>query len=109
MIQALCGRDDWERTAEMVRETTTKVSCVSSGFLKDFLRKDRKLGGGMWKGRKIFKGMQRNSVKVNFMAKADRSTGSLGVAKHKAYSKLYVKLDTKEGENDFCQLVRQRD
>lgn len=39
MIQALCGReelpDDWERTAEMVRETTTKVSCVSSGFLKE--------------------------------------------------------------------------
>lgn len=74
----------------------------------DFLRKDRKLGGGMWKGRKIFKGMQRNSVKVKFMAKADRSTGSLGVAKQKAYSELYVKLDT-EGENDFYQLVRQRD
>lgn len=44
--------------------------------------------------------------------KVDRATGRLGVqrkvAKEKAYSTLYVRLDTKR-ENDLFRLARQRD
>ncbi|KAK3531083.1 hypothetical protein QTP70_010367 [Hemibagrus guttatus] len=86
--QALGGQvllpDDWETTAEVIRETGRKVLGVSSGRRKD-------------RNRQEYKELQ------------CRVKREVSKAKQKAYDELYTRLDTREGEKDLYRLARQRD
>ncbi|KAK3510781.1 hypothetical protein QTP70_022488 [Hemibagrus guttatus] len=117
--QALGGQvvlpDDWETTAEVIRETGRKVLGVSSGRRKedketwwwneevqDSVQRKR-LAKKKWdmdrteENRQEYKELQR-SVKRE-----------VSKAKQKAYDELYTRLDTREGEKDLYRLARQRD
>ncbi|KAK3556095.1 hypothetical protein QTP70_005248 [Hemibagrus guttatus] len=117
--QALGGQvvlpDDWETTAEVIRETGRKVLGVSSGRRKedketwwwneevqDSIRRKR-LAKKKWdmdrteENRQEYKELQR------------RVKREVSKAKQKAYEELYTRLDTREGEKDLYRLARQRD
>ncbi|KAK3558847.1 hypothetical protein QTP86_028719, partial [Hemibagrus guttatus] len=117
--QALGGQvvlpDDWETTAEVIRETGRKVLGVSSGRRKedketwwwneevqDSIQKKR-LAKKKWdmdkteENRQEYKELQR------------RVKREVSKAKQKAYDELYTRLDTREGQKDLYRLVRQRD
>ncbi|KAK3573700.1 hypothetical protein QTP86_032065, partial [Hemibagrus guttatus] len=117
--QALGGQvvlpDDWETTAEVIREIGRKVLGVSSGRRKedketwwwneevqDSVQRKR-LAKKKWdmdrseENRQEYKELQR-SVKRE-----------VSKAKQKAYNELYTRLDTREGEKDLYRLARQRD
>ncbi|KAK3531798.1 hypothetical protein QTP70_029738, partial [Hemibagrus guttatus] len=117
--QALSGQvvlpDDWETTAEVIRETGRKVLGVSSGRRKEdketwwwneevqdsFQRK--RLAKKKWdmdrseENRQEYKELQR------------RVKREVSKAKQNAYDELYPRLDTREGEKDLYRLARQRD
>ncbi|KAK3529902.1 hypothetical protein QTP86_007226 [Hemibagrus guttatus] len=115
--QALGGQvvlpDDWETTAEVIRETGRKVLGVSSGRRKedketwwwneevqDSIQRKR-LAKKKWdmdrteENRQEYKELQRRVKRE--------------VSKAKAYEELYTRLDTREGEKDLYWLARQRD
>ncbi|KAK3568207.1 hypothetical protein QTP86_000216 [Hemibagrus guttatus] len=117
--QALAGQvvlsDDWETTAEVIRETGRKVLGVSSGRRKedketwwwneeaqDSIQRKR-LAKKKWdmdrteENRQEYKELQR------------RVKREVSKAKQKAYDELYTRLDTREGEKDLYRLARQRD
>ncbi|KAK3528532.1 hypothetical protein QTP70_001737 [Hemibagrus guttatus] len=117
--QALGGQvvlpDDWETTAEVIRETGRKVLGVSSGRRKedketwwwneevqDSIQRKR-LAKKTWdmdrteENRQEYKELQRRVKRV------------VSKAKQKAYDELYTRLDTREGEKDLNRLARQRD
>ncbi|KAK3553438.1 hypothetical protein QTP70_003587 [Hemibagrus guttatus] len=117
--QALGGQvvlpDDWETTAEVIRETGRKVLGVSSGRRKgdketcwwneevqDSVQRKR-LAKKKWdmdrteENRQEYKELQR------------RVKREVSKAKQKAYDELYTRLDTREGEKDLYRLARQRD
>ncbi|KAK3521647.1 hypothetical protein QTP70_014701, partial [Hemibagrus guttatus] len=83
--QALGGQvvlpDDWETTAEVIREKAKKKW--------DMDRTEE--------NRQEYKELQR------------RVKREVSKAKQKAYVELYTKLDTREGEKDLYRLARQRD
>ncbi|KAK3563385.1 hypothetical protein QTP86_023330 [Hemibagrus guttatus] len=107
--------DDWETTAEVIRETGRKVLGVSSGRRKedketwgwneevqDSIQRKR-LAKKKWdmdrteENRQEYKELQR------------RVKREVSKAKQKAYDELYTRLDTREGEKDLYRLARQRD
>ncbi|KAK3565642.1 hypothetical protein QTP86_012966 [Hemibagrus guttatus] len=117
--QALGGQvvlpDDWETTAEVIRETGRKVLGVSSGRRKedketwwwneevqDSIHRKR-LAKKKWdmdrteENRQEYKELQR------------RVKREVSKAKQKAYEELYTRLDTREGQKDLYRLARQRD
>ncbi|KAK3509671.1 hypothetical protein QTP70_008417 [Hemibagrus guttatus] len=108
--------DDWETTAEVIRETGRKVLGVSSGRRKedketwwwneevqDSIQRKR-LAKKKWdmdrteENRQEYKELQRR-------VKREVLKGP----KQKAYEELYTRLDTREGEKDLYRLARQRD
>ncbi|KAK3509880.1 hypothetical protein QTP70_018499, partial [Hemibagrus guttatus] len=117
--QALGGQvvlpDDWETTAEVIRETGRKVLGVSSGRRKEDKEtwwwneevqdsiKRKRLAKKKWdmdrteENRQEYKELQR------------RVKREVSKAKQKAYEELYTRLDTREGEKDLYRLARQRD
>ncbi|KAK3509784.1 hypothetical protein QTP70_010750 [Hemibagrus guttatus] len=117
--QALCGQvvlpDDWETTAEVIRETGRKVLGVSSGRRKEDKEtwwwneevqdsiQGKRLARKKWdmdrteENRQEYKELQR------------RVKREVSKAKQKAYDELYTRLDTREGEKDLYRLARQRD
>ncbi|KAK3513183.1 hypothetical protein QTP70_009768 [Hemibagrus guttatus] len=117
--QALGGQvvlpDDWETTAEVIRETGRKMLGVSSGRrnedketwwwneeVQDSIQRKR-LAKKKWdmdrneENRQEYKELQR------------RVKREVSKAKKKAYEELYTRLDTREGEKDLYRLARQRD
>ncbi|KAK3570045.1 hypothetical protein QTP86_009590 [Hemibagrus guttatus] len=117
--QALGGQvvlpDDWETTAEVIRETGRKVLGVSSGRrtedketwwwneeVQDSIQRKR-LAKKKWdmdrteENRQEYKELQR------------RVKREVSKAKQKAYDELYTRLDTREGEKDLYRLARQKD
>ncbi|KAK3519483.1 hypothetical protein QTP70_031672, partial [Hemibagrus guttatus] len=113
--QALGGQvvlpDDWETTAEVIRETGRKVLGVSSGRRKedketwwwneevqDSIQRKR-LAKRKWdmdrteENRQEYKELQ-HSVKRE-----------VSKAKQKAYDELYTRLDTREGEKDLYRVL----
>ncbi|KAK3518291.1 hypothetical protein QTP86_003825, partial [Hemibagrus guttatus] len=94
--QALGGQvvlpDDWETTAEVIRETGRKDSIQRKRLAKKKWDKDR-----TEENRQEYKELQR------------RVKREVSKAKQKAYDKLYTRLDTREGEKDLYRLARQRD
>ncbi|KAK3568222.1 hypothetical protein QTP86_000213 [Hemibagrus guttatus] len=117
--QALGGQvvlsDDWETTAEVIRETGRKVLGVSSGRRKE----DKET---WWWNEEVQDSIQRKKLskrkwdmdrteenRQEYKELQHRVKREVSKAKQKAYDELYTRLDTREGEKDLYRLARQRD
>ncbi|KAK3535564.1 hypothetical protein QTP70_016834 [Hemibagrus guttatus] len=117
--QALGGQvvlpDDWESTAEVIRETGRKVLGVSSGRRKE----DKET---WWWNEEVQDSIQRKRLakkkwdmdrteenRQEYKELQRRVKREVSKAKQKAYEELYTRLDTREGEKDLYRLARQRD
>ncbi|KAK3571533.1 hypothetical protein QTP86_013162 [Hemibagrus guttatus] len=117
--QALGGQvvlpDDWETTAEVIRETGRKVLGVSSGRRKE----DKET---WWWNEEVQDSVQRKRLakkkwdmdrteenRQEYKELQHRVKREVSKAKQKAYDELYTRLDTREGEKDLYRLARQRD
>ncbi|KAK3568602.1 hypothetical protein QTP86_010289 [Hemibagrus guttatus] len=116
--QALGGQvvlpDDWETTAEVIRETERKVPGVSSGRRKV----DKET---WWWNDEVQDSIQRKRLAKKWdMDRTEenrqeynelqlRVKRQVSKAKQKAYDELYTSLDTREGQKDLYRLARQRD
>ncbi|KAK3525541.1 hypothetical protein QTP86_034714 [Hemibagrus guttatus] len=117
--QALGGQvvlpDDWETTAEVIRETGRKVLGVSSGRRKE----DKET---WWWNEEVQDSIQRKRLakkkwdmdrteenRQEYKELQHRVKREVSKAKQKAYDELYTWLDTREGEKDLYRLARQRD
>ncbi|KAK3574056.1 hypothetical protein QTP86_001329 [Hemibagrus guttatus] len=116
--QALGGQillpDDWETTAEVIRETGRKVLGVSSGR-----RKENK--ETWWWNEELQDSIQRKRLakkwdmdrteenRQEYEELQRRLKREVSKAKQKAYEELYTRLDTREGEKDLYRLARKRD
>ncbi|KAK3567194.1 hypothetical protein QTP86_012678 [Hemibagrus guttatus] len=117
--QALGGQvvlpDDWETTAELIRETGRKVLGVSSGRWKE----DKET---WWWNEEVQDSIQRKRLakkkwdmdrteenRQEYKELQRRVKREVSKAKQKAYDELYTRLDTREGEKDLYRLARQRD
>ncbi|KAK3570181.1 hypothetical protein QTP86_015886 [Hemibagrus guttatus] len=117
--QALGGQvllpDDWETTAEVIRETGRKVLGVSSGRRKE----DKET---WWWNEEVQDSIQRKRLakkkwdmdrteenRQEYKELQRRVKREVSKAKQKAYDELYTRLDTREGEKDLYSLARQRD
>ncbi|KAK3506055.1 hypothetical protein QTP70_021852 [Hemibagrus guttatus] len=117
--QALGGQvllpDDWETTAEVIRETGRKVLGVSSGRRKE----DKET---WWWNEEVQDSIQRKRLakkkwdmdrteenRQEYKELQRRVKRGVSKAKQKAYDELYTRLDTREGEKDLYRLARQRD
>ncbi|KAK3507410.1 hypothetical protein QTP70_019647 [Hemibagrus guttatus] len=117
--QALGGQvvlpDDWETTAEVIRETGRNVLGVSSGRRKE----DKET---WWWNEEVQESIQRKRLakkkwdmerteenRQEYKESQHRVKREVSKAKQKAYDELYTRLDTREGEKDLYRLARQRD
>ncbi|KAK3508314.1 hypothetical protein QTP70_020508 [Hemibagrus guttatus] len=117
--QALGGQvllpDDWETTAEVIRETGRKVLGVSSGRRKE----DKET---WWWNEEVQDSIQRKRLakkkwdmdrteenRQEYKELQCRAKREVSKAKQKAYDELYTMLDTREGQKDLYRLARQRD
>ncbi|KAK3517593.1 hypothetical protein QTP70_012951 [Hemibagrus guttatus] len=117
--QALGGQvvlpDDWETTAEVIRETGRKVLGVSSGRRKE----DKET---WWWNKEVQDSIQRKRLakkkwdmdrteenRQEYKELQRRVKREVSKAKQKAYDELHTRLDTREGEKDLYRLARQRD
>ncbi|KAK3537061.1 hypothetical protein QTP70_000280 [Hemibagrus guttatus] len=117
--QALGGQvvlpEDWETTAEVIRETGRKVLGVSSGRRKE----DKET---WWWNEEVQDSIQRKRLakkkwdmdrteenRQEYKELQRRVKREVSKAKQKAYDELYTRLDTREGEKDLYRLARQRD
>ncbi|KAK3511968.1 hypothetical protein QTP70_027665, partial [Hemibagrus guttatus] len=117
--QALGGQavlpDDWETTAEVIRETGKKVLGVSSGRRKE----DKET---WWWNEEVQDSIQRRRLakkkwdmdrteenRQEYKELQHRVKREVSKAKQKAYDELYTRLDTREVEKDLYRLARQRD
>ncbi|KAK3526968.1 hypothetical protein QTP86_005744 [Hemibagrus guttatus] len=107
--------DDWETTAEVIRETGRKVLGVSSGRRKE----DKET---WWWNEEVQDSIQRKRLakkkwdmdrteenRQEYRELQRRVKREVSKAKQKAYDELYTRLDTREGEKDLYRLARQRD
>ncbi|KAK3535543.1 hypothetical protein QTP70_016813, partial [Hemibagrus guttatus] len=107
--------DDWETTAEVIRETGRKVLGVSSGRRKE----DKET---WWWNEEVQDSIQRKRLakkkwdmdrteenRQKYKELQRRVKREVSEAKQKAYDELYTRLDTREGEKDLYRLARQRD
>lgn len=117
--QALGGQlvfsDDWQTTAEVIRETGRKVLGVSHGRRKEDKEtwwwneevqdsiKRKRLAKKKWDMERTEESRQ------NYQDLRHRVKREVAKAKQKAYDGLYTRLDTREGEKDLYRLARQRD
>ncbi|KAK3525420.1 hypothetical protein QTP86_031566 [Hemibagrus guttatus] len=109
--QALGGQvvlpDDWEATAEVIRETGRKVLGVSSGRRKE----DKET---WWWNEEVQDSVQRKRLakkkwdmdrteenRQEYKELQCRVKREVSKAKQKAYDELYTRLDTREGEKDL--------
>ncbi|KAK3574150.1 hypothetical protein QTP86_003437 [Hemibagrus guttatus] len=117
--QALGGQvvlpDDWETTAEVVREAGRKVLGVSSGRRKE----DKET---WWWNEEVHDSIQRKRLakkkwdmdrteenRQEYKELQRRVKREVSKAKQKAYDELYTRLDNREGQKDLYRLARQRD
>ncbi|KAK3566416.1 hypothetical protein QTP86_032264, partial [Hemibagrus guttatus] len=107
--------DDWETTAEVIRETGRKVLGVSSGRRKE----DKET---WWWNEEVQDSIQRKRLakkkwdmdrteenRQEYKELQRRVKREVSKAKQKAYDELYTRLDTREGEKDLYRIARQRD
>ncbi|KAK3536649.1 hypothetical protein QTP86_015451 [Hemibagrus guttatus] len=112
--QALGGKvvlpDDWETTAEVIRETGRKMLGVSSGR--------RKEDEETWWNEEVQDSIQRKRLdkkkwdmdrteenRQEYKELQRRVKREVSKAKQKAYDELYTRLDTREGEKDLYRKV----
>ncbi|KAK3527671.1 hypothetical protein QTP86_032410 [Hemibagrus guttatus] len=117
--QALGGQvvlpDDWETTAEVIRETGRKVLGVSSGRRKEDKETwwwNEEVQDSIQRKRLAKKKWDMNRTEENrqeYKELQRRVKREVSKAKQKAYDELYTRLDTREGEKDLYRLARQRD
>ncbi|KAK3507210.1 hypothetical protein QTP70_010208 [Hemibagrus guttatus] len=117
--QALGGQvvllDDWETTAEVIRETGRKVLGVSSGRRKEDKETwwwNEEVQDSIQRKRLAKKKWDMDSTEENrqeYKESQRRVKREVSKAKQKAYDELYTRLDTREGEKDLYRLARQRD
>ncbi|KAK3536593.1 hypothetical protein QTP86_013788, partial [Hemibagrus guttatus] len=117
--QALGGQvvlpDDWETTAEVIRETGRTLLGVSSGRRKE----DKET---WWWNEEVQDSIQRKRLakkkwdmdrteenRQEYKELQRRVKREVSKAKQKAYDELYTRLDTREGQKDLYRLARQRD
>ncbi|KAK3542458.1 hypothetical protein QTP86_025883, partial [Hemibagrus guttatus] len=99
--------DDWETTAEVIRETGRKVLGVSSGRRKE----DKET---WWWNEEVQDSIQRKRLakkkwdmdrteenRQGYKELQHRVKREVSKAKQKAYDELYTRLDTREGEKDL--------
>ncbi|KAK3523444.1 hypothetical protein QTP86_033619 [Hemibagrus guttatus] len=113
--QALGGQvvlpDDWETTAEVIRETGRKVLGVSSGRRKE----DKET---WWWNEEVQDSIQRKRLakkkwdmdrteenRQEYKELQRRVKREVSKAKQKAYDELYTRLDTREGEKDLYRVL----
>ncbi|KAK3514443.1 hypothetical protein QTP70_018255 [Hemibagrus guttatus] len=113
--QALGGQvvlpDDWETTAEVIRETGRKVLGVSSGRRKE----DKET---WWWNEEVQDSIQRKRLakkkwdmdrteenRQEYKELQRRVKREVSKAKQKAYEELYTRLDTREGEKDLYRVL----
>ncbi|KAK3521768.1 hypothetical protein QTP70_016224, partial [Hemibagrus guttatus] len=107
--------DDWETTAEVIRETGRNVLGVSSGRRKE----DKET---WWWNEEVQDSIQRKRLakkkwdmdrteenRQEYKELQRRVKREVSKAKQKAYEELYTRLDTREGQKDLYRLARQRD
>ncbi|KAK3564446.1 hypothetical protein QTP86_020385 [Hemibagrus guttatus] len=107
--------DDWETTAEVIRETGRKVLDVLSGRRKE----DKET---WWWNEEVQDSIQRKRLakkkwdmdrteenRQEYKELQRRVKREVSKAKQKAYDELYTRLDTREGQKDLYRLARQRD
>ncbi|KAK3571078.1 hypothetical protein QTP86_001733, partial [Hemibagrus guttatus] len=107
--------DDWETTADVIKETGRKVLGVSSGRRKE----DKET---CWWNEEVQDSIQRKRLakkkwdmdrteenRQEYKELQCRVKREVSKAKQKAYDELYTRLDTREGEKDLYRLARQRD
>ncbi|KAK3562644.1 hypothetical protein QTP86_003385 [Hemibagrus guttatus] len=109
--------DDWETTAEVIRETGRKVCHlgVSSGRRKE----DKET---WWWNEEVQDSIQRKRLakkkwdmdgteenRQEYKELQRRVKREVSKAKQKAYNELYTRLDTRAGQKDLYRLARQRD
>ncbi|KAK3546978.1 hypothetical protein QTP86_007433 [Hemibagrus guttatus] len=116
--QALGGQvvlpDDWETTAEVIRETGRKVLGVSSGRRKE----DKET---WWWNEEVQDSIQRKRLakkkwdmdrteenRQEYKESQRRVKTEVSKAKQKAYDKLYTRLDIREGEKDLYRKISAR-
>ncbi|KAK3518346.1 hypothetical protein QTP86_018579, partial [Hemibagrus guttatus] len=117
--QALGGQvvlpDDWETTAEVIRETGRKVLGVSSERRKEDKETwwwNEEVQDSVQRKRLAKKKWDMNRTEENrqeYKELQRRVKREVSKAKQNAYDELYTRLDTREGEKDLYRLVRQRD
>ncbi|KAK3537241.1 hypothetical protein QTP70_003986 [Hemibagrus guttatus] len=117
--QALGGQvvlpDDWETTAEAIRETGRKVLGVSSGRRKEDKETcwwNEEVQGSIQRKRLAKKKWDMDRTEENrqeYKELQRRVKREVSKAKQKAYDELYTRLDTREGEKDLYRLAKQRD
>ncbi|KAK3550442.1 hypothetical protein QTP86_025682 [Hemibagrus guttatus] len=117
--QALGGQvvlpDDWETTAEVIRETGRKVLGVSSGRRKEDKETwwwNEEVQDSIQRKRLVKKKWDMDRTEENrqeYKESQRRVKREVSKAKQKAYDELYTRLDTREGEKDLYRLARQRD
>ncbi|KAK3531115.1 hypothetical protein QTP70_011062 [Hemibagrus guttatus] len=113
--QALGGQvvlpDDWETTAEVIRQTGGKVLGVSSGRRKE----DKET---WWWNEEVQDSIQRKRLakkkwdmdrteenRQEYKELQRRVKREVSKAKQKAYDELYTRLDTREGEKDLYRVL----
>ncbi|KAK3538157.1 hypothetical protein QTP70_032551, partial [Hemibagrus guttatus] len=113
--QALCGQvvlpDDWETTAEVIRETGRKVLGVSSGRRKE----DKET---WWWNEEVQDSIQRKRLakkkwdmdrteenRQEYKKLQRKVKREVSKANQKAYDELYTRLDTREGEKDLYRVL----
>ncbi|KAK3554412.1 hypothetical protein QTP70_023054 [Hemibagrus guttatus] len=116
--QALGGQvvlpDDWETTAEVIRETGRKVLGVSS-------RRRKVDKETWWWNEEVQDSIQRKRLakkkwdmdrteenRQEYKDSQRRVKREVSKAKQKAYDELYTRLDTREGEKDLYRVVEAR-
>ncbi|KAK3564512.1 hypothetical protein QTP86_022855, partial [Hemibagrus guttatus] len=117
--QALGGQvvlpDEWETTAEVIRETGRKVLGVSSGRRKEDKETwcwNEEVQDSIQRKRLAKKKWDMDRTEENrqeYKELQHRVKREVSTAKQKAYDELYTRLDTREGQKDLYRLARQRD
>ncbi|KAK3531886.1 hypothetical protein QTP70_034392, partial [Hemibagrus guttatus] len=106
--------DDWETTAEVIRETGRKVLGVASGRRKE----DKET---LWWNEEVQDSIQRKRLakkkwdmdrteenRQEYKELQRRVKREVSKAKQKAYDELYTRLDTREGEKDMYRCKKDQ-
>ncbi|KAK3510502.1 hypothetical protein QTP70_009139 [Hemibagrus guttatus] len=119
LMQALGGQvmlpDDWETTAEVIRETGRKMLGVSSGRRKEDKETwlwNEEVQDSIQRKRLAKKKWDMDRTEENrqeYKELQHRVKREVSKAKQKAYYELHTRVETREGQKDLYRLARQRD